>query len=105
MIPANEGAEADVPLTKYTEICPWLLGTHDPSRHNKYGSCAAAVSEMSGRSRTPSAGIEDSPDCQLGFGTPPVVPKPDRMLPALAPPLPAHKPLVRLLSFHTSSGM
>src|ERR1700683_1869668 len=104
MMLANDGAEADVPLTKYTENSPWLFGTQDPSRHSRYGSCDAAVSETSGRSRTPSTGIPSTPYCQLRLATPGVVP-PDPMFPALAPPLPAQSPSVGLLSFHTFSGM
>src|ERR1700688_2433985 len=100
MILANDGAAAEVPLMKYTKNSPWLFGTQDPSRHSRYGSCDAAVSDTSGRSRIWSAGIPTTPYCQLGLATPGVVP-PDAMFPALAPPLEAQSPAVGLLSFHT----
>src|SRR6266849_6580847 len=65
----------------------------------------AAVRETSGRSRTRSLGIPVTPDCHEGFGIPGVVPPcPPCMFPALAPPLPAARLVVGLLSLQTSSG-
>src|SRR5215469_7086556 len=100
MMPANDGAAADVPPTKYTDTYPWLSGTQEPSRQSRYGSWLAAVNETSGKSRTPSSAIPTTPDCHEGFGIPDVVP-PLGVFPALAPPLLDQRPLVALLSFHT----
>src|SRR3981081_1678916 len=86
---------------------PWL---HEPPRHSRYGSCPAAVSETSGRSRTLSFGMPVTRDCQDGLGKPVNVP-PVPASPELAPPLPAERfalapqAVVLQLSFQTSSGM
>src|SRR6476620_3672021 len=80
MMPANEGAGAEVPKTVATKPV-W----HEPSEHRRYGSWPAAVSETSGRSRAPSVGIPVTPDCHEGLLKIVLAPPPPARILALAP--------------------
>src|ERR1700730_17045500 len=67
MMPANEGAPADVPPTPTSPVAPrWP--EQDRCMQIRDGSCSPAVKETSGRSRAPSLGMPRTPDCHDGLG-------------------------------------
>src|SRR2546423_282450 len=98
MMPANAGAEADVPATPQKLMNPCESGRQEPSRQSKYGSCIAAVREISGKSRFPSLG--PNPDCQEGFEKNMLLPPPVDHRPASVPQVDGVQ-----LSFQTFSGI
>jgi hypothetical protein len=68
MTPANEGADADVPPICIKLDAETGLLLHEPWSQSRYGaSTADAANDTSGTSRTPSAGMPGTPNCQEGF--------------------------------------